>query len=93
MRKSKRIYYNLEDSDITYDFKGYTFTFSSDLYRDKFVDRVENYVKVENEKLNARYNLVGDFRGYLAVVYYKKIEKRGFLVKYNGKLINESSLL
>lgn len=93
MRISKNIYYDITESDIKVSLGEYTFTFSSDIYKEKFVNGVENYVKTENNKINAKYGLVGDFKDYLAVIYYKKIEKRGFLVTYKDKLINESSFI
>ena len=92
MRISKNIYYNINESNIKVTMGDYTFTFSSDVYKDKFIKGVDTFVKLENDKLNARYGFIGDFKSYLAIVYYKKIEKRGFLVTYKDKLINESSL-
>lgn len=93
MRKSKNIYYDINESDIKVTLGDYTFTFSSDLYKEKFENGLPEFVKEENNKINAKYNLVGDFKEYLAIVYYKKIEKRGFLITYKDKVINESSLI
>lgn len=82
------IYYDLNESDIKVNRGDYTFTFSSNFYKEKFTNEVENYIKEENDKINAKYNLNINLDDYLALVYYKKVEKRGFLVSYKDTLVN-----
>lgn len=59
---------------------GLIFYFSSLLYKEKFERNVEEYIKEETIKLKNKYLNNVNFEVYLAISYYKKIEKRGFLI-------------
>lgn len=93
MRISKKIFYDISLSDICVNIDNYKFYFSSDLYRDKFISNYQNFVKAENDKINVKYKMSGDFKEYLTIIYYMKIEKRGFRVYYKDKLLNPSSFV
>lgn len=59
---------------------GLIFYFSSKLYLDKFQNNVEKFVEEETIKLENKYKMKANYKLYLAISYYKKIEKRGFFI-------------
>lgn len=91
MRTRGGIYYDLLESDITYKIGDYEFKFSSELYKNKFITGLDEFIKEENNKIMSRYGLMGDFTEYLTIIFYKKVEKRGFYVTYKDKLLNPFS--
>lgn len=75
------IYYELEKSPYTYIFNNITFYFSSELYLKKFKKELKNYIKNEEFRFFQRYKLKLEtyyFKQFLAISFYKKVEKRGF---------------
>lgn len=75
------IFYELEKSPYTYLFNNITFYFSSMFYLEKFKNEVDNYIKNEEFRFFQRYKLkleTNYFRQFLAISFYKKVEKRGF---------------
>lgn len=86
-----KVYYNLHESEYHYKFKRFEFVFSSKLYIINFAKRLEEYTKIENSKLGAKYQIELEAYEYLALSLYKKIEKRGFLVYYNGEEIDKNT--
>lgn len=91
MRTRGGIYYNLQESEFKYKIGDYEFKFSSELYMNKFITGLNEFIEEENIKINSKYNLVGDFREYLTIIFYKRVEKRGFYITYKGKLLNPLS--
>ena len=91
MKTRGGVYYDLLESDIIYKINDYEFKFSSELYKNKFVTGLEEFIKEESNKINSKYGLMGDFTEYLTIIYYKKVEKRGFYVTYKDKLLNPLS--
>lgn len=90
--KSKRgIYYNLDDSDYKLILKenNLTFYFSSEFYKNKFLDIYKNYLLSENLKLGVKYECKIDANNMLLLKLYQKIETRGFKVVYKNKEIDE----
>ena len=79
-RISKHIYYNIEESDIELIYKDLVLYFSSDLNAKRFQNKIIDFIKNENFKLKAKYNVEVDFTEMLILSYYLKIEKRGFKV-------------
>lgn len=81
------IFYELEKSPYIYNFKNITFYFSSMFYLEKFKNEVDNYIKNEELRFFQRYKLkleTNYFSQFLAISFYKKIEKRGFYFTSNG---------
>lgn len=76
----KGIELDLKQSNYKIKFKNLIFCFSSKFYMNKFEENVKEFIDIENKKLYNKYKLDADFSIYLAIVYYKKIEKRGFRV-------------
>ena len=77
------IYYNIEDSNYFVEYENkYRFYFSSQYYKDKFTNRLEDFIDTENYKLKARFNLELDFKEMLLFHLYQRIEKRGFRIEH-----------
>lgn len=82
------IYYDLDNSPYTYELNNFKFYFSSKFYLEKFKDKLIGYIQIENERIKTKYktNVECDYILYISL--YKIIEKRGFLIKYENKLLN-----
>lgn len=86
-----KIYYNINESNYKCEYGNFTFYFSSILYQRKFTRELEKYVNDESFKIKSKYLSHIEACEYLALSLYKKIEKRGFYVLYNGLKINENT--
>lgn len=75
------VFLDISDSDIFYHVFDYKFYFSSNFYRKKFIDNVEEYVKKETKKLEVRYKAHFVHCEALYFLYYSQVEKRGFRVE------------
>lgn len=83
-----RVYQNIEESPIYYDYENFRFYFSSGFYRRNFKTRIEAYINDETYKIRNRYKIFNEkffdlLKEVLLISYYKKIEKRGFKVYLN----------
>lgn len=83
-----RVYQNIEESPIYYDYENFRFYFSSAFYRRNFKTRIEAYINEESYKIRNRYKIFNEkffdlLKEVLLISYYKKIEKRGFKVYLN----------
>lgn len=87
MQTKNGIELDLAKSNYYYKIGNFTFYFSSEFYLNKFKKEVNSFMDLENSKIIARYKINIDLKIYLAVALYKRIEKRGFLVKFNNKRI------
>ena len=54
---AKGICLNLNESEYFFNYKGLIFYFSSEFYKKKFVDNIQNYIENETFKLQVRYNI------------------------------------
>lgn len=93
MRTAKGIYWDLEESNYCFKFEGIEYYFSSMFYLNKFKNNVERFITEETTKLEIKYKILIDFRIYLAISYYKKVEKRGFRIITDNIEINENLLI
>lgn len=85
MRRSEKIFYDLTESDVYVELLDCRFYFSSSFNKDRFLSGYESYIKEEEDKIIAKYNILISIRFYLLLAYYLKIEKRGFYVtKYSN---------
>ena len=73
---------------MEYDGSEVTFIFSSDLYKRKFIEKLEDNRAAINKSLSNRFNInfVCDILCDLKL--YSTIEKRGFLLYVNGEKID-----
>lgn len=89
-----RTYYgsftDINESDIIAIFGNYRFYFTTNFNKTKFIENVEYFTRLEEVKITNRYGIEIDLRDYLAIWYYKKVQKRGFRVEKleNRKKIN-----
>lgn len=75
-----KIYYNINESNIYYKLFDYTFYFSSEFNKKRFVEKVCHFIREEKYKIQSKYHVIykmGNIEIYLAFAFYKKIEKRG----------------
>lgn len=80
-----RVEYDLNNSEYISKVHDYLYYFSSEFNLNRFNEGVYNFIKEETNKLKARYHVNIDISDYLTLVFYKRIEKRGFKVlTYNG---------
>lgn len=86
-----KVYHNIELSDYVFEYKRFTFVFSSKFYFNKFQKELSNFININNNRLNNKYNVELEASEYLALSLYKSIEKRGFLVYYNSRRIEENT--
>lgn len=59
---------------------GMTFYFSSENHQDKFLSELDEHIAKINESLSARFKLVVKADELAAVLFYKKVETRGFYI-------------
>ena len=86
---------NINDSDIKIVKSGLIFYFSSDSYKRKFEQNVDEYVKNEVIKLENKNQVIANFELYFLIGYYKRLEKRGFKVydDVNKKYLSNNLVL
>lgn len=83
MKTENGIYLDLYESEYKVKKLGLTFYFSSKFYMEKFQNQVETYTHNEMLKLYNKYRVSSNFKIYLTIAFYKKIEKRGFRIYDN----------
>lgn len=86
----KKVYLNVEESDIFYRFQNYKFYFSSEATRDRYIRKLEEYIKAETDKFIIKYGILVEKESFyisFAFILYSKTEKRGFKVEeYNDNI-------
>ena len=75
-----RVEYDLNNSNFITKLDNWVFYFSSLFNQDRFISGYGKYIVEETNKLYAKYHIKIDIHEYLTLVFYKKIEKRGFKV-------------
>lgn len=69
-----------------------TYCFSSDLYRNKFRERQQSNRELLHNSISNRFNIIFENIILCDLVLYKRIEKRGFLIKVNGEEICQNEV-
>lgn len=92
MKTRRGIFTNLDESDFIFSINGLRFYFSSEYYLKKFMNNFRNYIELESQKIHDKFNINIDFKLFLAVALYKKIEKRGFKVEYKNVPISKHTI-
>lgn len=80
-----KIYYNLYESKYMFVYEEYIFVFSSQFYLNNFRKKYKEYLIREKEKLECRFQSTIKCEVVLLIELYRKIEKRGFLIKYKNE--------
>lgn len=83
MKTENGVYLDLKESEYSVKKLGLTFYFSSKFYMEKFLKNVEIYTHNETLKIYNKYHVTFNFKIFLAISLYKKIEKRGFRIVDN----------
>lgn len=84
------IYNDINESNYTFTFHKLTFYFSSRFYLEKFTREYTNFIKDETMKFKIKYKCGAYIDEMLLLLLYKKIEKRGFKVLYDGTELPEN---
>ena len=94
MRRSEKIYYDLTESTEYVELLNTRFYFSSSFNKERFLSGYKSYIKEEEDKIIAKYNVLISIRFYLLIAFYMKIEKRGFyVVKDKNNIINKNTII
>lgn len=94
MKTKNGIELNLKESKYQFEYEQMIFYFSSEFYLNKFKNLLPNYIETESIKLYNKYKIHVNFKQFLALSFYKKIEKRGFYVKgYDNFEISENIVI
>ena len=83
MKTENGVYLDLTESDYKVKKLGLTFYFSSKFYMKKFENDVEFYINNESLKIFNKYKVTNNFKQFLAIAFYKRVEKRGFRIYDN----------
>lgn len=75
-----RVVYDIEKSEYSSKINNLKFYFSSIFNLRRFENNYKYFIDEETHKLQSKYHVNIDIFNYLLVVFYKKIEKRGFKV-------------
>jgi hypothetical protein len=84
---ARGVYHNLKESEYVVSNKEITFSFSSELYLNKFMSGHKEYRKTFVKNLKADINrnqLQLNLETLADIIYYKTVEKRGFLARLKG---------
>lgn len=74
----KQVFYDLNESYYFSDISDMRFYFSSSFNKKRFEERYQEFIKCEEDKINAKYGIKLILKNYLLLSFYTKIEKRGF---------------
>lgn len=83
------IFRDVKNSSYKDVYSDICFHFSSLFNLRRFRTNIEKFVNEEELKIRNKYQLEIDMTKYLAIAYYKKIEKRGFYVLLGNEEFNE----
>lgn len=74
------ICYDLEMSSYRVKIDGLTFVFSSKMHKEKFINKHKEHREKINISLSRRFNYDVNVDKLADIVFYRKIENRGFLI-------------
>ena len=83
------VYQNIKETVFNYEIYDLCFHFSSLFNKNRFVENVKTYCNIEEMKIINKYQLQIDIKKYLAIAFYKKIERRGFYISIGDEPIPE----
>lgn len=84
------VYQNIKETVFNYEIYDLCFHFSSLFNKTRFMQNVETYVNIEGMKIINKYQLLIDIKKYLAIAFYKKIERRGFYISIGDEPIPDN---
>ena len=81
MQTYRGVYLDIKESDIYGVYENYKFFFSSLFNKNRFINRLNEYITLENTKIKNKYKIDKiNLDLFFAIVFYTKIEKRGFKI-------------
>lgn len=83
------VYKDVKESPFKIDYANICFHFSSLFNKNRFNKNVNLYVNEEELKIRNKYQLEIDMHKYLAIAFYKKIEKRGFYITFENNELKD----
>ena len=84
------VFKDINESNYKFKYDNLVFYFSSEFYLEKFIKEHAQFIKDETMKLKIKYKCSIYCDEMILLLLYKRIEKRGFKVKYKNKLLNEN---
>ena len=95
MKTIKGVYLDLNESDIVTNYDEFRFYFSSKFNKERFEKNIDNFIKIESARIYNKYRVQIYLNLYLSIVFYKKIEKRGYRIEeiLTGKRLNNSTII
>ena len=84
------VYQNIKETVFNYEIYDLCFHFSSLFNKNRFEQNVKTYCNIEEMKIINKYQLQIDIKKYLAIAFYKKIERRGFYISIGDKPIPDN---
>ena len=84
------VYNDINESNYTFKYDNLVFYFSSQFYQEKFERMYTQFLKDETMKLKIKFKCNIYCDEMILLLLYKKIEKRGFKVKYKDKELIEN---
>ena len=86
------IFTDIYESTYNYKVDNMVFYFTSTVYRDKFAARYENFWLEEQKKLEVKFGCNINCKPLMLMKLYTSIEKRGFRVEIDNKLVDSIPL-
>lgn len=96
MKTVNGVYLDINESDYIFELDGIAYYFSSEFNKNRFKDKVIDYVNNETMKLKNKYKVNCNFDLFFQLSFYKKIEKRGYKVvelSNNTRITKETTIL
>ena len=84
------VYKDINESNYIFEYNKLKFYFSSLFYKEKFIKEHIDFIRDESMKLKIKFKCSIYCDEMILLLLYKKIEKRGFKVLYNGTPIREN---
>lgn len=84
------VFKDINESNYKFKYDNLEFYFSSQFYLEKFIKEHSQFIKDETMKLKIKYKCSIYCDEMILLLLYKRIEKRGFKVKYKNKALNEN---
>lgn len=75
------IYLNINESTFSINYKDFKFYFSSMFNKNRFENKLKDYINTESSKIKNKFQIDKiNLNLFFAIVFYTKIEKRGFKI-------------
>lgn len=87
------VYQNIEETHYTFEVDNIVFYFSSSFNLRRFKEHCLEFADYEERKLINKFHVEVDMMKYFLITFYKKIEKRGFLIEYKNKKYRDDLIL